>query len=282
MGMDTSTSSLFGIKARITAAPDRQQETGSPRIVVIVPTFNERENISELACRVFAVAREHALDLKLLVVDDCSPDGTAEAVRREAGRFPDGRLQVLERIGARRDLAGAVIDGIRATREEIIAVMDADLTHRPEEIPTIVGPIQRGQASFVVGSRYLRQSKKPTWGLLRKLNSLIPTVLSRPLVRISDPMSGFFAFKRSILADGVKLSACGFKIGLDLLVRTAPFAVGEVPISFEERRHGRSKLSLRQQVRFLKHLVRLYRFTVRKKVQLFLAYTGIKMLPKSS
>jgi dolichol-phosphate mannosyltransferase len=235
----------------------------APRVVIIVPTFKERENIPPLFERIFAVARFEHWDLGVLVVDNSSPDGTAERAREE-GEKHGGRLKVLERRGKARGLSSSVVEGIEATTQEVVAVMDADLSHRPEDLPLLLRPVLEGRADFVLGSRYLKESRLSEWSLYRKLNSLIPTLLSRPLTRLSDPMSGFFAFSRSLLTPAVRLRPLGYKIGLELLVKAHPPRVRtlEVPIHFEKRLHGRTKLGLRQQAEFLLHLARLYRYAL--------------------
>jgi glycosyltransferase involved in cell wall biosynthesis len=224
---------------------------------VIVPTYNEAENIPELARRLFAIAAKHALELSVLVVDDGSPDGTAEVVRREAAKYP-GRLRILERRGER-GLAVSVIDGLAQTSAPMVLVMDADLSHRPEEIPALLAPIRGGHADLLVGSRYIEGgSTEDGWGLLRRLNSSAAVLLARALTPLSDPMSGFFAFSRAVLEKAPHLNPTGYKILLELLVKTRPVRVLEVPIRFEKRGRGKSKLTLREQLLYLRHLGRLH------------------------
>jgi dolichol-phosphate mannosyltransferase len=199
----------------------------------------------------------HALELSVLVVDDGSPDRTAEVVRREAAKYP-GRLRVFERRGER-GLAVSVIDGLARTSAPVVLVMDADLSHRPEEIPALLAPIRGGHADLVVGSRYIEGgSTADGWGLLRRLNSSAAVLLARALTPLSDPMSGFFAFSRAVLEKAPHLNPTGYKILLELLVKTRPARVLEVPIRFEKRGRGKSKLTLREQILYLRHLGRLH------------------------
>ena len=141
--------------------------------------------------------------------------------------------------------------------------MDADLSHPPESLPEVIAPIMENKAEFCIGSRYVAGGRtRDEWGFLRKLNSLGATWLARPLTAATDPMAGFFCLRRSVLerAEGAGLNAIGYKIGLEILVKSRCRQIAEVPIEFSDRLHGKSKLTLRQQLLYLKHLVRLYRF----------------------
>jgi dolichol-phosphate mannosyltransferase len=231
-----------------------------PRIVVIVPTYNEHENTPILLERIFSVATEEHLGLEVLIVDDHSPDGTAEVARREAGKY-SGKVKVLEREGPR-GLAVAVLDGIRATTAPAIVVMDGDLAHPPEAIPALLEPILSGKAQFVVGSRYVEGSRIENWTLFRWLNSKVASLLARPLTKVKDPMSGFFSFSRDVLEHALSLKPTGYKILLELLVKTACREVIEVPIVFCDRTRGASKMGLGEQARFLVHLGKLYAYRV--------------------
>ena len=227
----------------------------NPQVAVIVPTYNERPNVRPLSERLAAVAESCTFELHWLIVDDSSPDGTAQAARAEAQRH-GGRMSVLERQGPR-GLALAVIDGFRATRSEYLAVMDGDLSHRPEEVPALIEPLVANEAEFALGSRFLPGARH-RMSLFRRLNSWIPTVLSRPIAPVRDPMSGFFAFPRRLLERAGRLDPVGYKIGLELLVKSRPARVAEVPIRFDERTAGKSKLGWKERAEFLRHLTRLY------------------------
>jgi dolichol-phosphate mannosyltransferase len=136
--------------------------------------------------------------------------------------------------------------------------MDADLSHPPAAIPQILAKLQAG-ADFVIGSRYVAGgSTSDDWGFFRWLNSRVATLLARPLTAAKDPMAGFFALRRSTFETGRDFNPVGYKIGLELMVRCGCERVVEVPIHFEDRRFGRSKLTMKQQVLYLQHLRRLY------------------------
>jgi dolichol-phosphate mannosyltransferase len=138
--------------------------------------------------------------------------------------------------------------------------MDADLSHPPEVIPDFIAALDGG-ADFVVGSRYVPGgSTEDGWGVLRWINSKIATWMARPFTTVRDPMSGFLGFRRETWASAVDLDPVGYKIGLELIVKCRCRHVTEVPIHFSTRRHGESKLSLRVQLQYLTHIVRLARW----------------------
>jgi dolichol-phosphate mannosyltransferase len=138
--------------------------------------------------------------------------------------------------------------------------MDADLSHPPAKIPDLLAALQAG-AEMAVGSRFAAGgTTDDAWGLFRWLNSRIATALARPLTPIADPMSGFFALRRSTFLAGRELNPVGYKIGLELLVKCRCQLVAEIPIHFTDRVLGESKLTLKEQLRYLQHLRRLYIF----------------------
>jgi dolichol-phosphate mannosyltransferase len=138
--------------------------------------------------------------------------------------------------------------------------MDADLSHPPEAIPAMIHKLQEG-ADFVIGSRYVQGgSTSDDWGFLRWLNSRVATLLARPLTSARDPMAGFFSFRRATFAAGRDFNPVGYKIGLEFIVKCGCERVVEVPIHFEDRQLGKSKLTFRQQLLYIKHLRRLYTF----------------------
>lgn len=228
-----------------------------PGISVIVPTYNECENLAPLVERVQAALaqRKH----ELLIVDDRSPDGTAAAARRLAERFPI-RCVVRE---TERGLATAVIAGLRAAHGEYCVVMDADLSHPPEAIPALVDCLARdASVQMSIGSRFVPGGRVDLhWPLHRRLNSLIGRVLARPLTPVRDMMSGFFCVRRSELRLEA-LAPVGYKIALELIVRHRWTRVVEIPIAFADRAAGHTKLSVGEQLRYLRHLGRLYRFVL--------------------
>ena len=222
-------------------------------ISVIIPTFREAENIPHVLKRLAALRRERGIDLEVIFADDNSRDGSVEAV--EASGLDWARILVrTENPG----LSAAVIDGFRAAKHPILVCMDCDLSHPPEKIPQMVLALSAGQ-EFVIGSRYVPGgSTDDDWGLFRWLNSRIATILARPLTSIKDPMSGFFALRRADFDKARDLNPVGYKIALELIVKCGFQNVAEIPIRFTDRVHGESKLTLKEQLKYIKHLRRLY------------------------
>jgi dolichol-phosphate mannosyltransferase len=224
-------------------------------VTIVVPTYKEVESIPHLIDRVAKVRETHGLDLTMLIMDDDSRDGSADLV---AAR-PEKWVKLISRT-TDRGLSPAVLDGLRQAPGDLLVCMDADLSHPPEALPEMLAKLSEG-ADFVVGSRYASGgSTSDDWGVLRWLNSRVATLLARPLTSVRDPMAGFFALRRSTFEKGTQLNPIGYKIGLELIVKCNCERVVEIPIHFEDRRFGESKLTLKQQLLYLQHLRRLYMF----------------------
>ncbi len=223
---------------------------------IVVPTFNERENIAPLARRIFQAVDPAHTDL--LLVDDNSPDGTAQVATALASDYP---VRSLVRT-TDRGLATAVIAGLRAARGDLIVSMDADLSHPPERIPALLEPLNDPTVNMTIGSRFVPGGKVDLhWPAHRRLNSWVARMLARPLTPVRDMMAGFFAVRRdSLRLDG--LHPIGYKIALELIVRHRWRNVVEVPITFSDRHAGQTKLNLAEQLRYLRHLARLYAFAL--------------------
>jgi dolichol-phosphate mannosyltransferase len=223
----------------------RSEDSGlhvSPlRLSVVVPTFNESQNVRELVRRLAAALGPTGWEV--IFVDDDSPDGTATEVRSIAQADP--RVRCLQRIG-RRGLASACIEGMLATAAPTIAVMDADLQHDETVLPQMLAAIEQDGADLVVGTRYAAGGSTGDWNRSRKAMSQLATVTGRVIMRqpVSDPMSGFFMLHRQVLEATVHdLSGFGFKILLDILATARrPLRIAEVPYHFRARFAGESKL----------------------------------------
>ena len=231
--------------------------TARPSVSVIVPAYREALNLRQLTERAFAALDQAGLDAELVIVDDDSQDGSVEIVKELALRFP---VRIIVRTD-RRGLSSAVLRGFEEAVGEVFVVMDADLQHPPEKIPELAECITSGRADFAVGSRYTdRGSMDRGWPLLRRLNSRVATLLARPLTQVRDPMSGFFALHRDTWRRAPRPDPIGYKIGLELIVKARCRRCLEVPITFADRAAGQSKLTFAEQLRYLRHLLRLYRF----------------------
>ncbi|HKO90107.1 MAG TPA: polyprenol monophosphomannose synthase [Polyangiaceae bacterium] len=229
--------------------------TNIPEISIVVPTFREAESLPLLIERIALLKEKSGLELELLIVDDDSRDGTEALIAARTEPW----LQLFVRTEDR-GLSQAVLFGLNRARGQVLFVMDADLSHPPEVIPEMLAALRSG-ADFVLGSRYVQGGTTAEgWGLFRFLNSRVATYLARPLTRVSDPMSGFFALPRAVFERAENPSPLGYKIGLELLVRCRCRAVREIPIHFSNRVRGESKLTLEQQLLYVRHLARLYRF----------------------
>jgi len=219
-------------------------------ISIIVPTYNEADNIENLVFGIFSLK----LDLELIIVDDASPDGTGKIADELCKSYPG--LRVIHR--SERGLASAVVEGFKAARGEILGVMDADFSHPVEAVPSVIEPIINGGADVSVGSRYIPGGEIRGWNMLRKITSRGAVLLARPLTPIKDPVSGFIFLRKEVL-DGVVLSPTGYKIGLEILVKGKYMQAVEIPFTFKNRDTGRSKLSLKEYWNYIVHLTRLYR-----------------------
>jgi dolichol-phosphate mannosyltransferase len=229
-----------------------------PEISLIIPTLNEAENLRPLVERI--AASLHGRSYEVLLVDDNSRDDTPQVAAELAQRFP---VKLIVREVPKDGLGGAVLHGMQQARGRLLVVMDADLQHPPEKLPELLAPLERSDGTdFVLGSRHVPgASTGERWGVLRRINSHVATFLARPFAgHARDPMSGFFALRRETFERADRLTPLGYKIGLELMCKCRVRQIQEVPIHFAERAHGQSKLSLREQFRYLEHLSRLYDF----------------------
>lgn len=226
-------------------------------VTVIVPTFNERDNVAELVARTAAALRGR--DAEILFVDD-STDDTADEVARVAADAPLP-VRAIHRDDNSGGLGGAVVVGLREAASDICIVMDGDLQHPPELLPQLLERHARGDADVVGASRYIGGGDSGglgtavRFGVSRAATWLTKAMFPIRLARSTDPMTGFFLVDRSRL-DLEALKPQGFKILLEILART-DLRIAEVPMEFGERRHGTSKASLRQGATFIAHLTRL-------------------------
>ncbi len=218
------------------------------RVSIVVPTYNERENIP-LVCDGIREALDGLWDYEVIVVDDNSPDGTGEVVRRQATEDP--RIRLLQRPG-RMGLGSAVLDGFRTASGSRWVIMDADLSHRPDDLPKLLNGL--GEADIVIGSRHVEGGQVLNWPLSRRLISRTASALGRLLLGlpVRDVTSGFAAFRRdSVGALLPTLNPRGFKLLIEVLAKARGASVKEVPITFVDRQYGRSKFGPTEVVRFI-------------------------------
>jgi dolichol-phosphate mannosyltransferase len=221
----------------------------APTLALVVPTYNERDRLPELIRAIFDVYTAAGIDGELVIVDDNSPDGTGKVADELALRYP---IRVVHRAG-KLGLGTAVIEGFAASDAAVVGVIDADLSHPPDLVPRMLRAMQEARADLVIGSRYIRGGGTKNWEWSRVLMSKFACQLARGLTPVKDVTSGFFLIRRD-LARGVTISAGGFKICLELLIRSAPALVIEVPYVFTGRTVGESKMNFTEATGYLKQL----------------------------
>ena len=224
-----------------TAPAESSRSAMSPELTIVVPTFNERDNVELLSARLDAALR--GIEWEVLYVDDDSPDGTAAKVRELAQTDP--RIRCLQRIG-RRGLSTAVIEGMLASSAPYLAVIDADLQHDESLLPQMLAAIKAEDLDVIIGSRHVAGGGVGDWDRRRVTISGFAARLARLIIaaELTDPMSGFFMVSRPAFERAVRrLSGQGFKILLDLFASTpVAYRFKEIPYVFSQRQHGESKL----------------------------------------
>ena len=208
---------------------------------IVIPTFNERDNIYELLERL--EGQLQGLRWEVIFVDDDSPDGTSDVIRHIGSSHI--KVRCIQRIG-RRGLSSACVEGILSSSAPVIAVMDADLQHDERILSEMYETLFREELDIIVGSRYSEGGSIGSWSKQRAMISRLAGRLSRGLVPpdLKDPMSGFFMISRPVFMECVRnLSTLGFKILLDIFASSPrPLRFAEIPYQFRNRYAGESKL----------------------------------------
>lgn len=216
------------------------------RKLVIIPTYNEIENIDKITGAVLGIEGRY----DILVIDDGSPDGTGEEVKRLQSIYPE-RLHLIERSG-KLGLGTAYVTGFKWALEhayDYIFEMDADFSHNPEDLPRLLRPVAEGRADMSVGSRYCDGINVVNWPISRILISYCASIYVRTVLgfRIYDSTAGFVCYSRKVLEtidlDAVKMKGYGFQIELKYTARKLGFRIEEVPVVFVNRKEGTSKMS---------------------------------------
>jgi dolichol-phosphate mannosyltransferase len=222
---------------------------------IVIPTYNEAGGIERLLRALGDVFKARGLDGEIIVVDDNSPDGTAQIVERLSTELP---VRLLRRPG-KLGLSSGVIDGWALARPTSVAVgaMDADFSHDINALPAMVEALESGKYGLAVGSRYVPGGGITNWPWRRIVTSRVACWLARPLTSVKDVTSGYFLVKRDAL-DGVTLDPIGFKIGLEVIAKAKYGKAIEVPYMFVDRIVGESKLNQKEIFNYLKQLRKLY------------------------
>jgi len=230
-------------------------ETFQPSLSIIIPTYNEADNIAELINRIEQSLKGY--NFEVIIVDDNSQDGTAGIVNELCKTYKNVKL--FKRL-EKRGLASAVVYGVNKTNAEVIVILDADLQHPPEIIPALFEKLKKDDYDIVIASRYICGSRIKEWSLWRKFISLCAIFLAKFLLPetrgIGDVTSGYFIFKRDVIK-GVSFNAKSFKLLLEILVKANYKSVTEIPYTFTCRKKGRSKLNLFEVLEYLILLLRL-------------------------
>jgi dolichol-phosphate mannosyltransferase len=277
---------IFYIPAHVGRLVDlpRQEEMVKPskaKLSIVVPTYNESQNIVKMLDSIAETLSPYAT-AEIIVVDDNSPDGTAEIASLHAKNISNKKKLHVEII--RRDgkfgLSSAIIEGVQSATGELLVVMDGDLSHPPQVIPSIIEALRDSNCDIVVASRYIKGGSIIGWPFKRRLMSKGATKIAQYGlgIEVKDPVSGFFAFRRDII-DGIKFDAIGYKMLLEILVKTKGARVKEVPYTFTNRSTGASKLDVEVMFDYLRAIMRLYRYgkSIRQKER----RTSVRFLSKA-
>lgn len=242
--------------------PPAQNELLEPRrlaLSIIIPTYNESQNIARILQSIKQSIPDR-MGAEVIVVDDNSPDGTAEIVSELANRTGDDKVQLhVVRRPSRQGLSSAILAGVQSSSGEIVLVMDGDFSHPPQTIPHMVEELEDKGCDIVVASRYTLGGSIIGWPFKRKLMSRGATKIAQVGlgIEIKDPMSGFFAFRRRIISD-VKFDAIGYKMLLEMLVKLKGVRVKEIPYTFTNRTLGASKVNASVMYDYVRAVYRLY------------------------
>jgi len=239
-----------------------QQVDESGQISIIIPTYNESENIVKILSSIREILPKN-IPTQTIVVDDNSPDGTGKIVDeylKNVKKIANNTIEIIHRK-AKDGLGSAILKGIQQAKGDMIVVMDSDFSHPPQIIPKLIESIKKYQYDIAVASRYTSGGKIQGWSLKRKLMSKFATIIAKKGLGIetNDPMSGFFAFKKNIIKE-LNIDAIGYKILLEILVKTKNVTIKEIPYTFQDRELGNSKLGIKTIIDYYKSVWKLYRY----------------------
>jgi dolichol-phosphate mannosyltransferase len=262
----------------------RQEEMVRPskaKLSIIVPTYNESQNIVRMLDSIAETLSPYK-GSEIIVVDDNSPDGTAEMAKSHAKIISTTkkiRIEIISRNG-KFGLSSAIVKGVQSATGDFLVIMDGDFSHPPQVIPSIIQALQDSNYDIVIASRYVKGGSIIGWPFKRRLMSKGATKIARYGlgIDVKDPVSGFFAFRRDII-NGLKFDAIGYKMLLEILVKTKGARVKEIPYTFTNRRIGTSKLDANVMFNYLRAVMRLYRYgkSIRQKER----RTSVRFLSKA-
>ncbi len=236
-----------------------------PQISIVVPTFNEADNIALLLVDIKQALK--GFNFEVVVIDD-GTDKTAEIAKR----FPHTEVY----SGSGKGLSEAIVSGIKYSKGEVVVVMDADNSHSPFDIPRLLKPVLQYDYDMAIGSRYVKGGDISNWDKHRGLSSRIGAAIMYPVFGVRDANSGFFAFKKSAV-DITKLRATSWKVMMEVLVKSNAKKI-EIPIKFTDRQYGKSKNNFAQKLLQAKHMFYLVVYKCRRYVS-FALVGGLGDIP---
>jgi dolichol-phosphate mannosyltransferase len=236
-------------------------KSGKVPLSIVLPTYNESQNIARMLDSI-AETLPAGIAAEIIVVDDNSPDGTGDIANQHAKNIGNEKLhiEVISRPD-KQGLSSAILAGVQSAAGDIVVVMDGDFSHPPQTIPHMVEELKDSKYDIVVASRYVKGGSVIGWPFKRRLMSRGATKIAQGAlgIQVKDPMSGFFAFKRHII-EGIKFDAIGYKMLLEILVKTKGARVKELPYKFTNRSTGASKLDSSVVFDYFRAVWRLYRY----------------------
>ncbi len=251
-------------------------------VSIVIPTYNESKNIKGI----LHLIKEHLpknTRVEAIVVDDNSPDGTGKIAEDYFKSLKEKTLYTINVINrkTKEGLSSAILNGVEQAKGKIVVVMDSDFSHPPQLIPKLVEVLKQSKTDIVVASRYLNGGNIQGWSLKRKIISKIGTMIAKKGLGIkqSDPMSGFFAFNKDVIK-GINFDAIGYKLLLEMLVKTKGVSIKEIPYTFLDRQNGKSKLGIKTILEFGHAVWKLYRHG--KREQKNEKRTSVKFVSKAA
>ena len=238
-----------------------ERRNNQAQISILIPTYNESKNIIDILKSIGEHLPKNILT-QTIVIDDNSPDGTGNLVEeyiKNVKKIAGNTIDIIHRK-AKQGLSSAILNGIQNATGDTIIVMDSDCSHPPSIIPKMIDLLKQSQCDIVIASRYITGGGIQGWSLKRKLISKVATKIAKKGLGVKqrDPMSGFFAFKRNII-NGLKFDAIGYKMLLEILVKTKGATVKEIPYTFTDRKFGSSKLGFSTIIDYAKAVWKLFR-----------------------
>lgn len=234
----------------------------SAEISIIVPTYNESKNIRGILENI-QKSIPKGMMAETIVVDDNSPDFTAKIAEDYFSSIKEKTTHTINVIKrkAKDGLSSAILNGIQQATGNMIVVMDSDFSHPPHIIPKMMDMLRQTSCDIVIASRYVRGGSIQGWSFKRKIMSKVATKIAKKGlgVKPQDPMSGFFLFKKNIIK-GLKFDAIGYKMLLEILVKTKGVKIQEVPYTFTDRKEGSSKIGAGIIFDYCKSVWKLYKY----------------------